>query len=138
MNTKTAKWIIAAVVAMSLAGNSVMAQQAGAGKPPGNYKAPIKVFVLAGQSNMEGHGVVSMDGDADYNGGRGNRHGLRPLPASGEACRQHRGHREARRAAGPQLSGTHSRKEGKLAMNAKAFRRSRCYLWYSGVMQIFQ
>jgi hypothetical protein len=26
----------------------------------------------------------------------------------------------------------------KLTMNAKAFRRSRCYMWYSGVMQIFQ
>ena len=33
---------------------------------------PIKVFILAGQSNMEGQGVVSMDGDRDYNGGKGN------------------------------------------------------------------
>ncbi|MGI9241401.1 MAG: sialate O-acetylesterase [Verrucomicrobiales bacterium] len=34
--------------------------------------AVIKVFILAGQSNMEGQGVVSMDGERDYNGGRGN------------------------------------------------------------------
>ena len=33
---------------------------------------PIKVFILAGQSNMEGQGVVSMDGERDYNGGKGN------------------------------------------------------------------
>jgi len=34
--------------------------------------APIKVFILAGQSNMEGKGVVSMDDPKDYNGGKGN------------------------------------------------------------------
>ena len=34
--------------------------------------SPIKVFILAGQSNMEGQGVVSMDGEKDYNGGKGN------------------------------------------------------------------
>ena len=33
---------------------------------------PLKVFILAGQSNMEGQGVVSMDGERDYNGGKGN------------------------------------------------------------------
>mgnify|MGYP003348551139 CR=1 FL=1 len=33
---------------------------------------PIKVFILAGQSNMEGQGVVSMDDPRDYNGGKGN------------------------------------------------------------------
>lgn len=32
----------------------------------------VKVFLLAGQSNMEGQGVVSMDDEKDYNGGRGN------------------------------------------------------------------
>ncbi len=30
------------------------------------------VFILAGQSNMEGQGVVQMDGPRDYNGGKGN------------------------------------------------------------------
>lgn len=33
---------------------------------------PIKVFILAGQSNMEGQGVVSMDHPKYYNGGKGN------------------------------------------------------------------
>ena len=33
---------------------------------------PLKVFILAGQSNMEGQGVVSMTGERDYNGGKGN------------------------------------------------------------------
>ena len=33
---------------------------------------PIKVFILAGQSNMEGQGVVSMDHPQHYNGGKGN------------------------------------------------------------------
>ena len=35
-------------------------------------KSPIKVFILAGQSNMEGQGVVSMDHPEYYNGGKGN------------------------------------------------------------------
>jgi hypothetical protein len=34
--------------------------------------APIRVFILAGQSNMEGQGVVSMDDASAYNGGKGN------------------------------------------------------------------
>jgi hypothetical protein len=34
--------------------------------------APVlHVFLLAGQSNMEGHGVVDLDDARDYNGGRG-------------------------------------------------------------------
>lgn len=33
---------------------------------------PIKVFILAGQSNMEGQGVVSMNHEEYYNGGKGN------------------------------------------------------------------
>lgn len=33
---------------------------------------PIQVFLLAGQSNMEGQGVVSMDDPKNYNGGKGN------------------------------------------------------------------
>ena len=31
----------------------------------------IKVFLLAGQSNMEGYGVVDLDDENDFNGGRG-------------------------------------------------------------------
>jgi hypothetical protein len=33
---------------------------------------PVKVFILAGQSNMEGQGVVAMDHEKYYNGGKGN------------------------------------------------------------------
>ena len=65
MNTKQTRAIVGAVAAVSLAANVGMAQQAKA-------KGPIKVFILAGQSNMEGQGVVSMDGERDYNGGKGN------------------------------------------------------------------
>ncbi|MDA0213819.1 MAG: CIA30 family protein [Planctomycetota bacterium] len=32
----------------------------------------LHIFLLAGQSNMEGHGVVDLDGEDGYNGGRGN------------------------------------------------------------------
>ena len=35
-------------------------------------KKPVKVFILAGQSNMEGQGVVAMDHPKYYNGGKGN------------------------------------------------------------------
>lgn len=31
----------------------------------------VRVFLLAGQSNMEGHGVADLDDERDYNGGRG-------------------------------------------------------------------
>ena len=35
-------------------------------------EAPLRVFLLAGQSNMEGQGVVEMDDPQSYNGGKGN------------------------------------------------------------------
>jgi DUF1680 family protein len=35
-------------------------------------KSPVKVFILAGQSNMQGQGVVDMDHPQYYNGGKGN------------------------------------------------------------------
>lgn len=38
---------------------------------PSQQPAPLHVFLLAGQSNMEGHGVVDLDDERDYNGGRG-------------------------------------------------------------------
>jgi len=41
-----------------------LSEQAGEG--------PVQVFVLAGQSNMQGQGVVDMDDPRDYNGGKGN------------------------------------------------------------------
>lgn len=58
MNTKTTIAVIAAVVGLSLATNGVLAQQAEAGKPAQEFQGPVKVFLLAGQSNMEGHGGV--------------------------------------------------------------------------------
>jgi hypothetical protein len=60
--TKRTRAVVGAVVAMSLVANAVMAQQAGAGKPRQEFKGPVKVFILAGQSNMEGHaGVQTLD-----------------------------------------------------------------------------
>ncbi len=58
INTKTTRAIVGAVVAMSWAMSAVMAQPAEAGQPRPEFKGPVKVFILAGQSNMEGHGGV--------------------------------------------------------------------------------
>lgn len=52
-----------AVAATALA---LLAAMAGAQQKP-----ILRVFLLAGQSNMEGHGVVDLDDARDYNGGRG-------------------------------------------------------------------
>src|SRR3954469_438798 len=38
--------------------------------PAADVPRPLKVFILAGQSNMEGPAVVDLDGK-DYNGGKG-------------------------------------------------------------------
>jgi alpha-galactosidase len=54
----TIKAIVGAVAAMSLVASVVMAQQAGASKPLKEFKGPLKVFILAGQSNMEGHAEI--------------------------------------------------------------------------------
>ena len=37
---------------------------------PGHALKPVKVFILAGQSNMEGQAVVDLDGK-NYNDGKG-------------------------------------------------------------------
>ena len=46
------------------------------GTPPGETATgstgPVKVFILAGQSNMQGQGVVDRNDPRDYNGGKGN------------------------------------------------------------------
>ena len=42
---------------------------------PISFAKPLKVFILAGQSNMEGQGSV----DHDYNGGKGNPFTLEPV-----------------------------------------------------------
>ena len=42
-----------------------------ASHPSAPQRPILRVFLLAGQSNMEGHGVVDLDDERDYNGGRG-------------------------------------------------------------------
>ena len=49
----------------------ISAQEKDAMAPP-----TIKVFLLAGQSNMEGHAVADLDHAEHYNGGRGNLHSV--------------------------------------------------------------
>ena len=70
--TTTRRTLDSALIAMSLVAHAAMAEQADEGKSPAKFKGPVKVFVLAGQTNMEGQGVVSMAGEKDYNGGKGN------------------------------------------------------------------
>ena len=60
----TAVSFVAAAAALLVSIGSVHAAQAG--------KSPVKVFILAGQSNMQGQGVVDMDDPKNYNGGKGN------------------------------------------------------------------
>jgi hypothetical protein len=55
---------VVAAAALLVSTASVHAAQAG--------KSPVKVFILAGQSNMQGQGVVDMDDPKSYNGGKGN------------------------------------------------------------------
>jgi len=52
----------------TLIGIAVTSAYASAGMPG---KGPVKVFILAGQSNMEGQGVVDLDHEKYYNGGKG-------------------------------------------------------------------
>jgi hypothetical protein len=50
------------VLALSSAACATLAQPAVTGTPPPAFKGPVKVFILAGQSNMEGHaGVQTLD-----------------------------------------------------------------------------
>ena len=57
-NAKTTTTMVRAVLGMVLVTIAVLAQQAEPGKPQNQFKGPVKVFILAGQSNMEGHGGV--------------------------------------------------------------------------------
>ena len=52
----------------------------------------FKVFLLAGQSNMEGHAVVDLDHPDHYNGGRGNLE--RTLDSNPDFARRFRGIRD--------------------------------------------
>jgi hypothetical protein len=59
------------VVALAAPVHPAFAQQADPNNPlKQTGKSPVKVFILAGQSNMEGQGVADLDGP-DYNGGKG-------------------------------------------------------------------
>ena len=60
--------LIAARLALTLLGFTVQAQPT----PPPAPPPVVRLFLLAGQSNMEGHAVVDLDDARDYNGGRGN------------------------------------------------------------------
>ena len=44
--------------ALLLMAHVAMAEDANAGNPQKQFKGPVKVFILAGQSNMEGQGSV--------------------------------------------------------------------------------
>ncbi|HUT11504.1 MAG TPA: sialate O-acetylesterase [Thermoguttaceae bacterium] len=68
----------ALLIGLSLAtsASTSLAQQGG--------KSPLKVFVLAGQSNMEGQGVVDLDHPQYYNGGKGTLKQVMEDPAKSE------------------------------------------------------
>ena len=61
------------VLTVCVAARTVKAGQAG--------KGPVKVFILAGQSNMEGQAVVDFDHEEYYNGGKGNLEHVMQDPA---------------------------------------------------------
>ncbi len=65
MRHPTHKAALAVAVLVAALGPAAQAEESAV--PP-----TIKVFILAGQSNMEGQGVVSMDHEKYYNGGKGN------------------------------------------------------------------
>lgn len=51
---------------------------------PAPERPPVlRVFLLAGQSNMEGHAVADLDDPRDYNGGRGNLVSVLADPVAG-------------------------------------------------------
>jgi hypothetical protein len=70
---------IVVAIAVLILGTSA-AQRAVAGPATAPATKPVKVFVLAGQSNMEGQAVVDLAGK-DYNGGRGTLAALLADPA---------------------------------------------------------
>ena len=74
-------WIVVAVLLTAIphpayaAQDDVIAKQAGT--------TPVKVFILAGQSNMEGQGVADLDGP-DYNDGKGTLNYVMKDPAKAQ------------------------------------------------------
>lgn len=62
---------LAAIVAAAIVSGAALSVQAGQMSPRKQAgKSPVKVFILAGQSNMEGQGVADLEGK-DYNDGKG-------------------------------------------------------------------
>jgi hypothetical protein len=70
--------VLAGTALTGLAGPSKAQKQAG--------KSPVKVFILAGQSNMEGQAVADLDGK-DYNDGKGTLNALMRDPVGGARYR---------------------------------------------------
>ena len=69
--------------ALAVLSHAVLARQADPAKPAKRAgKSPVKVFLLAGQSNMEGQAVVDLAGK-DYNEGRGTLVALMRDPVKG-------------------------------------------------------
>jgi len=61
MRKNVAEFILLAVAALATMAHPALAQPAAPGNPPKQAgKSPLKVFILAGQSNMQGQGVVTM------------------------------------------------------------------------------
>ncbi len=73
--------ILPALLGLAILANPAIAQPAAPSRPAKQAgKSPVKVFILAGQSNMEGQAVVDLAG-RDYNEGRGTLAALMRDPA---------------------------------------------------------
>ena len=67
MKERMVRVVVSATLALAVFTHAVLAQDAGAGKPQKKFKGPVKVFILAGQSNMEGlGGVNTLDALGDH------------------------------------------------------------------------
>lgn len=82
---------VGAAVMVSLMASPALAQTADTGKKAKQAgKSPVKVFILAGQSNMEGQSVVDLDGK-DYNDGKGTLAALMRDPVKGAMVKHLKG-----------------------------------------------
>jgi len=64
--------------------SSLVLAPAGLATDPPAASGSLAVFVLAGQSNMEGQGVVDLDHPEHYNGGRGTLEYVMAAPGAGD------------------------------------------------------
>ncbi len=87
MRKHVARIILPALLGLAILANPAIAQPAApSGLPKQAGKSPVKVFILAGQSNMEGQAVVDLAGK-DYNEGRGTLAALMRDPAKAAMLR---------------------------------------------------